>query len=102
MKNYSKMFGYVGNFSYLCSVLNWDSPYLFLEIRRRPLVRGGQDQREGPARQQNCRERWLLGGDEECVEGFVDFDVAGKGVVSGALAGEGVDVGEVFESFYRI
>ena len=38
----------------------------------------------------------------ECVEGFVDFDVAGKGVVSGALAGEGVDVGEVFESFYRI
>ena len=53
-------------------------------------------------RQRNCRERWLLGGDEECVEGFVDFDVAGKGVVSGALAGEGVDVGEVFESFYRI
>ena len=41
------------------------------------------------ARQRNCRERWLLGGDEECVEGFVDFDVAGKGVVSGALAGEG-------------
>lgn len=50
----------------------------------------------------NRQARGLLGGDEECVEGFVDFDVAGKGVVSGALAGEGVDVGEVFESFYRI
>ena len=37
----------------------------------------------------NRQARGLLGGDEECVEGFVDFDVAGKGVVSGALAGEG-------------
>ena len=67
-------------------------------LRKNPQARG----RMGVARQRNCRERWLLGGDEECVEGFVDFDVAGKGVVSGALAGEGVDVGEVFESFYRI
>ena len=44
----------------------------------------------------------LLGGDEEAVGGFVDFDVAGEGVVAGALAREWVDVGEVFESFYRI
>lgn len=39
----------------------------------------------------------LLGGDEEAVGGFVDFDVAGEGVVAGALAREWVDVGEVFE-----
>ena len=49
------------------------------------------------ARQRNCLERGLSGGDEEGVGGFVDFDVAGEGVVSGTLAGEWVDVGEVVE-----